>query len=237
VTPTDPIHEVYNPADPDLAAARQLYEATIDRATRIPWDWMAGGIGRPRTGRDRWWPHLLLAGDGPATGFVYGSFLPGFGGYACYLGVTPTARGRGIGRRLLESLFDRFHRDAERLVEPMPFIIWESHPPDPREDPNAQSLWPARLRLFARVGALWIDDIDFRVPNYVDRGAPPVKLELFLKPWDTPAEQFDAAALRAVAAGLHRRVYTEGPGDELYERAQDPARQPRLRPATDARHD
>jgi hypothetical protein len=57
-----------------------------------------------------------------------------------------------------------------------------------------------------------------------------VRLELFLTPFDTPAERFDAAALRKVIARLHGRVYREGPGDELYDRAQDSAREPRLRP-------
>ncbi|HEY1376010.1 MAG TPA: GNAT family N-acetyltransferase, partial [Gemmataceae bacterium] len=199
----------------------------------IPWDWMAGGLGRRRTGRDRWWPHLLAADDPPA-GFAYGSFLPGYGGYACYVGVAPAARGRGIARNLFQELFACFRSDAGRLVEPLPFTIWESHPPEATDGPEARTIWQARLRPFARVGGLWIAGVDFRVPNYMDRDAPPVKLELFLTPFDTPAERFDAAALRAVVAGLHRRVYTIEPRDELYELAQGPAREPRLRPAGEA---
>lgn len=234
------IRELTSPADPALAATRRLYEATIDRETRIPWEWMAGGgepaerVARRRTGRDRWWPHLLVAGE-PVAGFAYGSLLPGYGGYACHVGVTPAARGRGVARHLFADLFACFRRDAERLVEPLPFVIWESHRPEPADGPDARANWQARLRLFARVGGLWVAGVDFRVPNYMDRGAPPVRLELFLRPFDTPAERLDAAALRSVVAGLHRRVYTIEPGDDLYERAQESAREPRLRPATDAR--
>jgi GNAT superfamily N-acetyltransferase len=235
VVRTDVIHEARKPDDRQLTAVRRLYESTIDRATRIPWEWMAGGLGQRRTGRDRWWPHLLVAPpDGPPHGFAYGSFLPGYAGYACYLGVSPAVRGRGLGTALLEGLFTAFRGDAHDLVEPFPFGIWESHRPEPGDGPAAAANWRARLRLFEKVGGHWIDGVDFRVPNYMDRDGPPVRLELFVKPFDVPAEQFDAVALRAVVAGLHRRVYSERPGDELYERAQDPAREPLLRPAAEA---
>src|SRR6476661_9605908 len=124
MTRTGAVHEVTRPDHPQLAAVRRLYEATIDRSTRIPWEWMSGGLGRPRTGRDRWWPHLLLTPpDGPPAGFAYGSFLPGYGGYACYLGVAPAARGQGLGRALLEELFAAFRQDAADLIEPFPFAI------------------------------------------------------------------------------------------------------------------
>jgi GNAT superfamily N-acetyltransferase len=233
VTDTDAIHELTNPGDPALKAVRRLYESTIDRSTRIPWEWMTSGLGRRPTGRDRWWPHLLVApADEPPVGFAYGSFLPGYAGYACYLGVAPAARGSGIGGALFEELFAAFRRDAERFVEPFRFAIWESHCPEAGDGPAVTANWQARLRLFAKVGGCWIDGVDFRVTNYMDRDGPPVRLELFVKPCDTPAAQFDADMLRKVVAGLHRRVYSERPGDELYERAQAGA--PRLRPAIEA---
>lgn len=235
MTQTDAIRELASPSDPALKAARHLYETTIDRSTRIPWEWMTSGLGERRTGRDRWWPHLLVApADGPPAGFAYGSFLPGYAGYACYLGVSPNVRGRGIGGGLFDELFAAFRRDAERLVEPFGFAIWESHRPEPGDGPAAAANWQARVRLFAKVGGYWIDGVDFRVPNYMDRDGPPVRLELFVKPFDAPAERFDPAALRKVVAGLHRRVYSERPGDELYVLAQSPDREPRLRPAIEA---
>jgi GNAT superfamily N-acetyltransferase len=228
--------DVTDPSDPALPRVRELYESTLDRAERIPWVWLVRGVGYKPTRRDRWWPHLLVAeegqskGVGSVQGFFYGSYLPGYGGYPCYLGVDPAARGRGIAPALYQRLFAAFRRDARRLNEPLPFAIWESHRPDPGDGAAALANWQARLRLFAKVGAYWIDGVDFRVPNYMDRAAPPVRLELFLTPFDTPAERFDAAELRRVIAGLHGRVYREGPGDELYGLAQDPSHEPRLRP-------
>jgi GNAT superfamily N-acetyltransferase len=214
---------------------RALYESTLDRAERVPWAWIVRRLGLQSTRHDRWWPHLLVAGGTAATvkGFYYGAYLPGYAGYACYLGVAPAARGRGLGRLLFRRLFAALRRDARRLDEPLPFVVWESHRPRPVDGPAAHANWQARLRLFAKVRAFWVDDVDFRAPNYMDPAAPPVELELFLTPFDTPAERFDAARLRTVIAGLHQRVYSQRPGDELYERAQDRVREPRLRPVAD----
>src|SRR5262249_51620173 len=146
---------------------RELFETTLDRAERIPWEWIVSGLGRRKPGRGDLWPHLVVAEDqsGRAKGFFYGVYLPGFAGYACYLGVAPTARGHGIGRRLYQRLFAAFRRDARRLDEALPFVIWESHRPQSEDGPAAQETWQARLRLFERVGSYWIDGIEFRVPN------------------------------------------------------------------------
>jgi GNAT superfamily N-acetyltransferase len=229
------VREITDPADPVLPQVRRLYERTIDRATRIPWGWIARGVGRRHTPHDRWWTHLLLAADagGRALGFFHGAYLPGLGGYPCYLGVAPAARGHGLGRRLYERLFEAFRRDADRLVEPLPFALWESDPPTADDGDEAQINWRARLRLFERVGALWVAWVDFRVPNYMDDAAPATKLELFLRPFDTPAEQFKDAELRRVVGELYRRVYNQGPGDELYEQAFAPDRELLLRPVAE----
>ncbi len=233
------LREVLTPADPGLPQIRRLYESTLDRAERIPWEWIVRGLGRKRSRRDRWWPHLIVAegdddsGAAAVQGFFYGSYLPGYGGYACYLGVDPAARSRGVGRALYQRLFAAFRRDARRLDEPLRFAIWESHAPAPEDGAAAWANWQARLRLFERVRAQRIGGVEFLVPNYMDRAAPPVVLHLFLTPFDWPVERFDSATLRSVIAGLHERVYGQGPGSALFERAQDPAREPRLLPVAD----
>jgi GNAT superfamily N-acetyltransferase len=226
---------VTSPTDPDLPRVRELYESTLDSDERVPWAWIVRGLGHTPTRQDRWWPHLLVAGGASegVQGYYYGSYLPGFSGYACYLGVDPAARGRGLGRLLFRRLFAAFRRDARRLDEPLPFVIWESHRPGSDDQPAAHANWQARVRLFAKVGAYWINGVDFRVPNYLDRSAAPVELELFLAPFDWPPERFDAPTLRRVIAGLHGRVYGQHPWNELYERAQDPAHEPWLRPVAE----
>jgi GNAT superfamily N-acetyltransferase len=228
---------VIAPSDPALPEVRELFETTLDRAERIPWEWIVSGFDRRKVRRGGRWPHLVVAEDerGRVKGFFSGMYLSEFAGYACYLGVAPDARRLGIGRRLYQHLFAAFRRDARRLDEALPFVIWESHRPRPEDGPAARAIWQARLRLFGRVGAYRIDGVEFRVPNYMDRGAPPVDLELFLTPFDTPAERLGPSALRAAVAELHQRVYHQGPGDELYERAQNPARRPRLCPVAEWR--
>ena len=92
--------EVLDGADPVLADARRLYEATQEPDEAIPWAWMAGAPDRRRGWRPgRTSPHLLLAGRrgpkgsvGAPLGFAYGLHVPAYGGYACYLGVEPRQR-------------------------------------------------------------------------------------------------------------------------------------------------
>src|SRR5438309_11338470 len=86
--------EILDVGDPVLPAARTLYETTLDEDERIPWEWLARTPERHREwkpGRRR--SHLIVATpkDDPnrAIGFGYGAFLPGYGGYVCYLGVDP----------------------------------------------------------------------------------------------------------------------------------------------------
>src|SRR5262245_34282858 len=192
--------EILDPDDPVLPAARALYESVLDEDERIPWEWLARTPERRRS----WRPgqrrsHLVVAVELEAPnhplGFGYGAFLPGYGGYVCYLGVEPAARGRGIGRKLFEFLFERV-ADAARLSRMrLPFIIWESHRP-----PDDAGLWAARLRVFERVGGLWARGIELHTPNYMRPDASAVRLQIFLRPWDEPADSFDGERLRDAVA-------------------------------------
>src|SRR5262245_57408606 len=180
------IRDLVDPDDPILPAARALYESVLEENERIPWEWLARTPDRLRTwrpGQRR--PHLVVAvpSDEPnrPVGFGYGVYLPGYGGYVCYLGVDPAARGRGIGRKLFEFLFERIAVAAQLSSAQLPFIIWESHRPSDR------GLWAARMRVFARVGGLWARGLEMHTPNYMRDDAPPVRLHVFVRPWDQPA--------------------------------------------------
>ncbi|HEY8503740.1 MAG TPA: GNAT family N-acetyltransferase [Gemmataceae bacterium] len=233
--------EALAPEDPVLLEARRLYETTQAPDEQIPWEWIGSAAAKRHSWRPgRWSPHLLLAapllnGDiGPLAGFAYGAHIPGFGGYVCYLGVDPAARQRGVATRLFGQMFRVLAVDAGAEGTELPFILWESHRPGAAAPEEEWKLWGARLRLFERVGAYWVEGIDFQSPNFHDPAGPPIPLQLFLKPWDRPAEAFDAASLRAIAAGLHRNVYRNGPGDPLFDRTFPPGCAPRLRPAREA---
>src|SRR5206468_5053684 len=97
----------------------------------------------------------------------------------------------------------------------LPFIIWESHKPT---DP---ALWAARIGVFDRVGGLWARGIELHTPNYMLDDAPPVRLQVFLRPWDQPATDFSAQRLRAAVIGLYHEVYRIGPDDPLYRATLD----------------
>ena len=233
--------ELLDPEDATLAEARRLYETTLDPAERIPWAWIAGAVASRRRWRPgEWSPHLLLAaprsGRGASArpvGFAYGAHVPGYGGYACYLGVDAEHRGRGAGTRLLRLLIKVFQVDATCEGTPLPFVVWESHRPEADAPVQAWDLWRARVRLFARVGACWISGLTFLAPDFRRRSGPPVPLQLFLIPVETPPEEFDAAALRKVSAGLYRRVYGRRPGDPLFDASLSSTRL-QLRPVEEA---
>jgi hypothetical protein len=112
----------------------------------------------------------------------------------------------------------------------LPFVVWESHRPEADADEATRSIWTARLRLFARVGAWWVDGIDFQSPNFDDDSDTPIPLQLFVKPIDAPLESFDAERLKGIAVGLHQNVYRHA-ADHPLVRATVPAGcSPRLRP-------
>jgi GNAT superfamily N-acetyltransferase len=228
----DPIRyrDLTHPRDPALGPARRIYETTLDEDERIPWEWLARTPQRRadwNPGQRR--PHIVVAESDRVVGFGYGVFLPGYGGYVCYLGVDPAARGRGGGAGLFRILLELFEAAARESGSPLPFVIWESHPP---ADPD---LWAARLRTFEKAGGLWVEGIDLLTPNYMREDAPPVGLQLFLRPYDEPAADFGADRLRAVATGLYQQIYRLDPEtDALAVETLARAVNPRLAPAVNA---
>jgi GNAT superfamily N-acetyltransferase len=230
--------EALDPAEQALEEARRLYEQTQAPAERIPWEWIAGAVaGRTAWRPGRWSPHLLLAsarrGRGLA-GFAYGIHLPGYGGYAAYLGVEPRQRRRGVGTRLLNVLTRVLQVDAACEGAPLPFVVWESRRPEGGAPAEERELWRARLRLFARAGAWWVSGLTLLALDFLRRGGPAVPLQLFLIPVDTPAGRFGPDELRRVAAGLLQGVYRRRPGDPLFEGTLPPDCRPTLRPTGDA---
>jgi GNAT superfamily N-acetyltransferase len=225
--------EIVDLDDPVLPAARAIYESTLDEDERIPWEWLA----RTPERRRQWRPgqrraHLVVATPkdetNRAVGFGYGAFLPGYGGYVCYLGVDPAFRSRGAGTLLFRFLFELIDSAARLSSMPLPFIIWESH------RPADAGLWAARLRVFDKVGGLWVRGAEMLTPNYMRDEAPPVRLRLFIRPWAEPAGAFDADRLRAAVGGLYDQVYRIDPDDPLRRDTLEAMVNPQLVPAVEA---
>ena len=107
--------------------------------------------------------------------------------------------------------------------------------PDPLADAKDWDNWTARTKLFDKVDGLWVDGVDFLSPNFAadeeDEHAPPVPLQLFVKPMDTPESAFTPARLREVVGGLHERVYHNLPGSPMFDGTLPPGCEPRLLPA------
>jgi hypothetical protein len=215
-----------------MRAAERLYERTLDPDERIPWMWIEKSVsGGMKPGG--WRKHLILAAPGGSTaspdrlaGYVYGAFIPGYGGYLCYVGVADWARRMGVGTQLYEAFYAAMQADARAADEPLPFVVWESHRPD-----DNSNLWKARVKLFERVGGMWIEGVDFLAPNFSAENDEPVPLQLFVKPMDKSAAAFHEERLRGVIHGLHERVYRIDEGDPLYEGTLTPLCRPRLVPA------
>jgi GNAT superfamily N-acetyltransferase len=233
--------ELLDCADPLLSDVKKLYERTQAPQERIPWEWLEHSVERRQQWRPgRWCPHLLVAATdngtevgGPASGFLYGGHIPDFGGYICYTGVDPAARKQGVGTRLFEQFFKLAAVDAFAEGVALPFVVWESHRPEPDASPADWDIWQARVRLFARVGAGWVEGIDFQSPNWANEEES-LPLQLFVKPIDLRLEAFDSAKLKEIAAGLHEKVYKHNPDDPLVRATLPPGAQPRLRSPLEA---
>jgi len=226
--------EIVDSSDPMLPDVGRLYEETLAADERIPWMWIEKSIeNRNQIKPGGWKRHLLIASvDEPLAGFAYGGMIPDYGGYLCYLGVAAWARRLGIGTRLYEEFFQHVKLDAAELSQSLPFVVWESHRPEADAPSDDWKLWSARVRLFDRVGGMWIEGVDFLSPNYSDEDeTPPVPLQLFVKPLDLPTDEFDAERLRQIVAGLLVRVYRSKPGESLYDGTLTVDCHPRLVPA------
>jgi GNAT superfamily N-acetyltransferase len=225
---------------PILEAARSLYERTIDPDERIPWMWIERAVAeRPLRRPTGWAKHLLLASEGPdvddprtLVGYAYGAFIPGFGGYLCYVGVAESARRLGVGTRLFDSLAKTFAADAALAGEPLPFVLWESYRPTTHDSEELHRLWAARARTFDRAGGLWVEGVELATPDYDDPDPiAEVPLQLFLKPVDDPVEAFPPQRLADITRQLLEKVYHEKAGDWFHERTMASVATPRLRPA------
>ena len=235
--------EALDASDPVMNAAGRLYEQTLSADERIPWVWIERSVAeRSKSKPGGWSKHLILAApegrtDDPdaLAGYVYGALIPGYGGYLCYIGVAAWARRLGVGTRLFEQFFRVLQVSAGETGDKLPFVVWESHRPEGGTAADL-SLWTARTRLFDRVGGMWVEGVDFLAPNFAadddDFAAPPVPLQLFVKPMDLPASAFDSEALKKVVGGLHERVYRNEPGEALYDGTLPPGCEPRLVTAT-----
>lgn len=225
---------------PVMRAAGRLYEQTLDPDERIPWVWIERSIGGSWARPSGWRKHLILAApegrtDDPEAlaGYAYGAFIPGYGGYLCYVGVDELCRGAGVGTKLFEAFFERVAADAAAAGEPLPFVVWESHRPGADEPAAAHDLWAARVRLFDKVGGLWVKGVEFQTPNFAG-DADPVPLQLFVKPVDRPLASFTADRLWGVVEGLYERVYRIDPGEPMFEQTVRPEVRPALVPAREA---
>jgi len=236
--------EAFDGNDLLLKAVERLYLTTQHPEERIPWGWIA----RSLKGRAAWRPgvpghHLLTAVPEESVtendpemlaGFVYGSFLPEYGGYLSYLGVDEHYRKRGVGTRLMTQMVKVLHAEAGGMDEPLPFVVWESKRPGVNAPAEDHCLWEARMKLFDRIGGCWIDGLELFTPNYGDDDDKPVVLQLFVKPVDRSRQGFDPDFLRGIAAGLLARVYRLNADDPLVVRTIAQTRRPRLRPAGDS---
>jgi GNAT superfamily N-acetyltransferase len=193
-----------------LVQAQNLYERCLDADERIPWVWIERSVIEHESGNG-WRKHLILASvDDQLAGLVYGAFLPGFGGYLCYVAINEQFRKLGLATKLYDAFFRAMRNDAEACGESLPFVLWESHRPE--DDPR---LWQARVKLFERVGGKWVAGLNLMTPDYSERDAAPVPLQVFLKPMDETV--FSEERLRAIIDELLIRVYGQDPGDELYD--------------------
>ena len=139
----------------------------------------------------------------------------GFGGYLCYVAVDERFRKQGVATVLYDAFYAAMRADAKAAGEPLPFVLWESYRPNPDDGPAAMKLWQARVRLFERVGGLLAGGARSACAELPEPDAPPVPLQVFLRPMDEPAAAFDAVRFKQIIGDLYDRVLTAQPGDPL----------------------
>jgi len=227
--------------DSVLKSVRELYESTQAVGERIPWEWI-GRVGERRQAwrPGRWSPHLVIAamrdeaGEiGDPIGFVHGAHLPNLGGYVCYLGVSPNARGLGVSTYLFAQMARIMRATAGAENTPLEYIFWESHRPAADASQEEHDLWVARCRSFVRAGALWVEGIVCHTPAY-DGSTQPTLLELFVIPQERSLDEFDGEKLREIASNLLTEVYHIEPTHPWYRASLPEGVTPRLRPGLEA---
>jgi GNAT superfamily N-acetyltransferase len=234
--------EILNDTDPLLPAVRELYESTLERDERVPWEWLERGVMTRNEWRPGGWgKHLIVASSEADTqnparlaGFAFVSHIPGYGGYLSYLAVADTHRGKGVGGRLFDQAFNLLAVDAAAVDEELPFVIWESRRPEDAAPSEAGTMWNARLRLFQKAGGFWIDGVTLPSPHWMDEDGSTVPLQLFLAPVAASNESFDAPRVREAVGGLLEQVYRVKPGDAVFDSTLPLGCFPRLKPTTDA---
>jgi GNAT superfamily N-acetyltransferase len=227
--------EILSPTDPLIEQVRNLYQSTQKVEEQIPWEWIEGSLSQKAYWKPgRWLPHLLVTADvtenfvGPVHGFIAGGHVPDYGGYVSYVGVDPSARKRGLGTLLYESMFAAFREDARNSKAPLPFVVWESCQPALDDPISEWNLWSARMKLFERVGAYWVGGLDFLSPNFMEEEEDPITLQLFVKPVESAPSEFDSARLRRIALELQQKVYRLSEDDPLVTGSLPPGCSPRL---------
>lgn len=227
--------EILSPTDPLIEQVRNLYQSTQKVEEQIPWEWIEGSLSQKAYWKPgRWSPHLMVTADvteksvGPVHGFITGGHIPDYGGYVSYLGVDSVARKRGLGTLLFESMFAAFRQDARNSNASLPFVVWESCKPALDDPASEWNLWAARMKLFERVGAYWIEGLDFLSPNFMEEEEEPITLQLFVKPVESAVTEFDSNRLRQIALGLQQKVYRLREDDPLVTGTLPPGCSPKL---------
>src|SRR5438874_509272 len=106
-------------------------------------------------------------------------------------------------------------------------ICWPALDPTDPALVEARQLYETAIEPAERIPWAWVEAAVRERRSWRPGAWAP---RLFLVPRDTPPEAFDAAALRAVAAGLLEHVYGRGPGDRLHRLTLPPGCEPVLRP-------
>jgi GNAT superfamily N-acetyltransferase len=232
------IREILDSSDVVLPAVRRLYESSLSVREQIPWEW----ISRAADGSRAWLPdkkrrHLTVVQskgkEEKPLGFTFGTYIPRFGGYICYVAVDPMARGLGVATALYQNFYALMKEDAQMNGTTLPFVIWESHPPQ-SDDPEEWENWKARLRLFEKTGGYWIKGVKFLAPDYMNETNHPLELKLFIAPQEKPLTWFTPHRLQKIVRGLYRHVYHLDSRDSLVKQTLESMEQLELVPANHA---